>query len=103
MKTLTICGSMRFSGQMQQIARELETRHGFNILQCVYGKEELDRVAQERLKSAHYRKIELSDGIYVVDIGGYIGNSVRAEIDYATSLDKLILYHSQFIKNSNFT
>lgn len=42
-------------------------------------------------------------GIYVVDIGGYIGNSVRAEIDYATSLDKPILYHSQFIKNSNFT
>lgn len=103
MITLTICGSMRFSGQMQQIAWELETRYGFNILQCVYGKEELDQAAQERLKSAHYRKIELSDGIYVVDIGGYIGNSVRAEIDYTTSLDKLILYHGQFIKNSNFT
>ena len=62
MKTLTICGSMRFSNQLQQIAWELETRYGFNILQCVYGKEELDQAAQERLKSAHYRKIELSDG-----------------------------------------
>lgn len=42
MKTLTICGSMRFSNEMCQIAWELETMHGFNILQCVYGDDLLD-------------------------------------------------------------
>ena len=46
MKTLTICGSMRFSNEMHQIAWELETMHGFNILQCVYGDESLDSVAE---------------------------------------------------------
>ena len=43
MKTLTICGSMRFSNEMHQIAWELETMHGFNILQCVYGDESFSR------------------------------------------------------------
>ena len=42
MKTLTICGSMRFSNEMCQIAWELETMHGFNILKCVYGDDLLD-------------------------------------------------------------
>ncbi len=99
MKTLTLCGSMRFSNEMHQIAWELETMHGFNILQCVYGEGLLDSTSQERLINAHYRKIELSDGIYVVDIDGYIGNSVRAEIAYAISIGKEVLYHSKFIEN----
>ena len=99
MKTLTICGSMRFSNEMHQIAWELETMHGFNILQCVYGDESLDSVAQDRLIKAHYRKIELSDGIYVVDIDGYIGNSVRSEIAYAIRIGKEVLYHSNFMCN----
>ena len=99
MKTLTICGSMRFSNEMHQIAWELETMHGFNILQCVYGGESLDSVAQDRLIKAHYRKIELSDGIYVVDIDGYLGNSVRSEIAYALSIGKEVLYHSNFMCN----
>ena len=99
MKTLTICGSMRFAKEMQEIAWDLETMYGFNILQCVYGEGKLDSLAQERLINAHYRKIELSEGIYVVDFEGYIGNSVRAEIAYAISIGKEVLYHSKFICN----
>lgn len=73
--------------------------HGFNILQCVYGEGLLDSTSQERIINAHFRKIELSDGIYVVDIDGYIGNSVRAEIAYAISIGKEVLYHSNFMRN----
>ena len=36
MKTLTICGSMRFADEMQKIAYSLEVYKGYNILQCVY-------------------------------------------------------------------
>ena len=36
MKTYTLCGSMRFEKEMQEIAYYLETQKGFNILQCVY-------------------------------------------------------------------
>ena len=81
MKTLTLCGSMRFAQQMKIIALELELCYGFNILQCVYDSDALPITEKgiEALAAAHYRKIDLSDGIYVVDIGGYIGNSVRSE------------------------
>ena len=96
MKTLTICGSMRFSEEMQKIAWKLETVDGFNILQCVHGDDELVDAARERLEQAHYRKIDLSDGIYVVDIDGYYGKSVCAEIEYARNHGKEVLFHSKF-------
>ena len=96
MKTLTICGSMRFAEQMREIAYLLEVRDGYNVLQCVYGGETgPDTSERERLAAAHYRKIELSDGIYVVNIGGYIGDSVRREIEYARHLGKDVLYHEK--------
>lgn len=97
MKTLMICGSMRFSKEMQKIAWKLETVYGFNVLQCVYGDSELDDAVLARLEQAHYRKIDLSDGIYVVDIDGYYGESVRTEIAYARNHGKDVLFHSEYI------
>lgn len=101
MKTVTICGSMRFSEEMRRIAWELETGLGWNVLQCVYDPPgaELSREILQRLESAHYRKIDLSDAIYVVDIGGYIGQSVRQEIRYARERGKDVVFHSQFGKD----
>ena len=97
MKTYTICGSMRFEKEMQEIAYYLETKKGYNILQCVYvvpghppSKEDL-----MALELSHYQKIDISDGIYVVNIGGYIGESVRKEIEYAQLQGKEIIYHSR--------
>ncbi len=95
MKTLTICGSMRFEREMRDIAYELETKQGCNILQCVYAPEGQD-ITQEDLQNlarSQCRKIDLSDGIYVVNINGYIGESVRAEINYAKSHGKEVIYH----------
>lgn len=36
MKTITICGSMRFSEEMKEVALDLEIHHNMNVLQCVY-------------------------------------------------------------------
>ena len=95
MKTVTICGSMRFSEAMQRIAWELETNRGWNVLQCVYDPvgADISEEMLQRLEKAHYRKIDLSDAIYVVNIGGYTGQSVRKEIDYAKAQGKEILFH----------
>ncbi len=95
MKTYTICGSMRFAKEMQEIAYELETSKGYNILQCVYGADGVRPTGEERarLVQAHYRKIDLSDGIYVVNIGGYIGEAVQQEIEYAKKSGKEVVYH----------
>ena len=39
------------------------------------------------------KKIDLSDGIYVVNMDGYIGTSVKKEIEYAERHGKEVLYH----------
>ncbi len=94
MKTLTICGSMRFAAEMREIAYRLEMEKGYNVLQCVYGDGKMPTAEErERLAAAHFRKIDLSDGIYVVNIGGYIGESVRNEIAYAQRCGKEVLFH----------
>lgn len=34
----------------------------------------------------------MADSIYVINVGGYIGESTRSEIDYATSHGKKVEY-----------
>lgn len=96
MKTITICGSMKFVEEMKHIAWKLETEQGFNVLQCVYneGNEPISQEALKRLTAAHYKKIDMSDGIYVADIGAYIGSAVKNEIAYAKENGKEIIFHS---------
>lgn len=99
MKTLTICGSMRFAEEMRTIAFDLETRYGLNVLQCVYGDgEHLTQEQRARLAAAHAQKIAMSDGIYVVDIGGYVGGSTQKEIALARTQDKEIIFHTGFYR-----
>ena len=100
MMTVTLCGSMRFSGEMRKIAWDLETQHHMNVLQCVYDPPGavLSREMLDALTAAHYRKIDLSDAIYVVDLEGYIGEAVKGEIRYALEKGKRILYHSRFLQ-----
>lgn len=98
MKTVTMCGSMRFEREMQSIAFRLEAMDNYNVLQCVYNIDKLD-ISQEEAASlarGHFKKIEMSDAIYVVDIDGYIGNQVAGEIEYAESLGKEVIYHSKY-------
>ena len=96
MKTITICGSMKFAEQMKYIAWKLEIEQEVNVLQCVYNErnESITDDMLKRLTSAHYKKIDLSDAVYIVDIDGYIGTSVEQEISYAKENGKEIIFHS---------
>ena len=40
----------------------------------------------------HYKKIDISDAIYVVNVDGYIGSSTGKEVEYAKKLGKEIMY-----------
>lgn len=97
MKTITICGSMKFAEEMKQIAWKLEAEEGFNVLQCIYNEqnEPINGDAEKRLVEAHYRKIDICDAVYIVDIDGYIGKSVANEILYAKKNGKELIFHSQ--------
>ncbi len=98
MKTVTICGSMRFKNEMLKTSFMLELDYHFNVLQCVYNTENksISESEQKTLEEAHFKKIEISDAIYVLDINGYIGKQVTKEIEYAESLGKEIIYDSKF-------
>lgn len=50
-------------------------------------KEELDN-----LKKIHFKKIELSDEIFVINKDKYIGESTNLEIEYTKKLGIEILY-----------
>ena len=40
----------------------------------------------------HKRKIDMADSIYVINVGGYIGDSTRSEIEYALNTGKEVRY-----------
>lgn len=94
-KVITICGSMKFQNEMMKIATTLETEKGYCVIQPVYdcGGKITDGQKLQNIIDAHYKKIDVSDAIYVVNIGGYVGKSVAQEIEYAKKLNKQIIYH----------
>lgn len=95
MKTYTICGSMRFAQEMRDVALYLETVKGYNVLQCTYSSYGTYLCAEhvEAIKNAHFKKIDLSDGIYIINPYGYIGAATRADIEYAIKHGKEVLYY----------
>ena len=98
MKTVTLCGSLRFADAMKSIALELELHHDMNVLQCVYPSENIPitEAGREVLGRSHLQKIDLSDAIYVLDLGGYIGEAVQQEIAYARSKGREVLFHTHY-------
>ena len=94
-KVVTICGSMKFANEMIKIASSLEKEKGLCVIQCVYDIEPNSTTKNEmdNIVNAHWKKIDISDGIYVLNIDGYIGESVRKEIDYAQRHGKEVIYH----------
>ena len=47
---------------------------------------------QELLDDMHKRKIDMADEIFVINVGGYIGDSTRSEIQYAKMNGKKVNY-----------
>ena len=50
-----------------------------------------------KLKEEHFKRIELSDSILVVNVNNYVGNSTNLEIEYAKKLKKEILYYTDLV------
>ncbi len=47
---------------------------------------------KEMLDDMHKRNIDMADSIYVINVGGYIGESTQSEIEYAQNHGKKISY-----------
>lgn len=91
-KIVTICGSVKFKDKMMEIAKNLEIKNKYVVIQCVYSMDKFSDEEQRILADLHYKKIEISDAVYVVNIAGYIGSSTSNEIEYANKLGKEVIY-----------
>lgn len=102
MKIITLCGSLKFQKEMMIIAEKMALE-GYCVLTPVYPvSENMKRTEEQliKLKEAHFKKIELSDTILVVNVNNYIGNSTNLEIEYAKKLGKEIIYYTDLMKNN---
>ncbi|WP_097865869.1 hypothetical protein [Streptomyces sp. rh34] len=97
-RIVVICGSTRFMADMQEAnLRETAAGHivvapGCNLKEPhpLWAGDMLMAPLKIRLDDLHRAKIRLADEVLVV--GDYIGDSTRAEIQYAASLRKPIRY-----------
>lgn len=81
---VTLCGSTRFAEAFAYHNERL-TQAGDIVLSVgkfIY-ENPVSQEEKDKLDLLHKRKIDLSDYILVLNVGGYIGESTRSEIKYA--------------------
>ncbi len=100
---VTLCGSTRFKDEFLEVQKQL-TLKGYIVLTVgLFGHSGDNEVwegmdegtltkTKEMLDDMHKRKIDMSDGIFVINPGGYIGESTRSEIEYAKEHGKEIRF-----------
>lgn len=101
-EVVVLCGSSRFCDVMAILAWEFERDNGvitmgLHLLPAWYKTNVPDHIAEaegvaEKMNELHWRKIDLADKIFVVNLHGYIGDSTRKEIEYAKRTNKRVQY-----------
>lgn len=101
---VVLCGSTRFFHEFQRANFEL-TMQGKIVLSVGFYAGSPDQMVEEHgegvgitpedklmLDELHKRKIDLADSVLVLNVGGYIGESTRSEIEYAEKIGRPVAY-----------
>ncbi|MBR2788676.1 MAG: hypothetical protein IKD94_05885 [Erysipelotrichaceae bacterium] len=102
-KVITLCGSTRFKDEFMEANKKLTLEGNIVISVGLFGHsgdnevwENMDEgtltKTKKMLDDIHKRKIDMADEIFVINVGGYIGDSTRSEIDYALKHGKIVRY-----------
>jgi hypothetical protein len=94
-KVVTLCGSTKFKTEFEQAQKDLTLKGVIVISVGLFGHIEgldMDGPVKKMLDELHLRKIDLADEVFVVNPGGYIGDSTRREIAYAKAHEKVVNY-----------
>lgn len=100
---VTLCGSTRFKDEFLMAQKRLTLEGNIVISVGLFehsGDEEVWENMDEgtltktkmMLDDMHKRKIDMADSIFVINKGGYIGDSTKSEIEYAKAHGKLVNY-----------
>jgi len=98
-RIVCLCGSTRFVDEFNRQRKEL-TEAGEIVLSIEvvttqareHDPQHTNVELKVRLDELHKRKIDLADYVFVLNVGGYIGDSTRSEIEYAEKLGKPLCY-----------
>lgn len=100
-KVVCLCGSTRFFKTFME-ANYRETMAGNIVLSVGFYSHASDEAHGEdvgitseqktALDELHKRKIDLADQVLILNVGGYIGESTKSELDYAIALGKQVRY-----------
>ncbi|MFB9313050.1 hypothetical protein [Nocardioides plantarum] len=102
-KVITLCGSTRFEAEFAEVNQRL-TMDGHVVLSLgMFSLPDLPGYdwttdaddLRTRLGDVHLQKVRMADEVYVVDPGGYVGESTRREIAFAESLGTPVRYLSR--------
>ena len=97
-KVITLCGSTKFKDEFIKAQKELTLKGYIVISPCLFAhsgdEEALNDDIREMLDGMHRRKIDMSDAIMVIDVGDYIGESTKKEIEYAKSQGKFVYFYN---------
>ena len=95
-KVITLCGSTKFKEEYLEAQKRLTLEGNIVISVGLFGHSGDNEVWTEGTKAMlddmHKRKIDMADEIFVINVGGYIGESTRNEIAYAKSQGIAVWY-----------
>ena len=95
-RVITLCGSTKFKDAFVEAQKRLTLEGNIVISVGLFGHSGDEEVwtegTKEMLDDKHKKKIDMADGIYVINVGGYIGSSTRSEIEHAKRNGKTIEY-----------
>lgn len=100
---ITLCGSTRFKNEFMDVQKKLTLEGNIVISVGLFGHSGDQEVwdgmdegtlskTKEMFDDMHKRKIDMADEIFLINVGGYIGDSTRSEIEYAKVHGKKINY-----------
>ena len=93
---ITLCGSTKFKDKFMKVQKQLTLKGHIVLTLGLFGHsgdiEAFDEEINKMLFDMHKRKIDMSDGIFVINKNGYIGETTKAEIEYAKQHNKTIAY-----------
>lgn len=93
-KIITLCGSVKFKDEFMQVQERLTLEGNIILTPNFFTNRniEINIETKKVLDEMHRQKIDMSDEICVINVGGYIGESTKDEIEYARTKGKKISY-----------